>query len=144
MKLSITGAVASELLINGEPVSYVDIVTMRGLESLVSCLGSPFSFECAWMPFIGIGQGELGVSTEDKVLENEQFRKIGTVSSLGNSYIVHAIFGVDEPSEEYIFREVGIFNKLAGGVMGARWVLDDDYIIQADDEVDITCMIYIA
>lgn len=144
MKLSASDSIIGGLCINGESVSYLDIVTMRGLESLVSCLGSPFSFKRSWMPFIAVGQGELGISTEDKVLENEQFRKLSAISTYRNSYIVQTVFGVDEPSVEYILREVGIFNQLAGGIMGARWVLDNDYIIQASDEVNITCTIYVA
>ena len=135
--------VVAELRVNGVSIGYIDTVTMVGLETIASCMESPFSFPLEWMPFIGVGYGLTEPSTEDKNLEYEIYRKRGDVSSSLNSYTVHALFGESEPPDAYILREVGIFDKLAGGRMAARWVTDADYAIAADDLVDVTCTIYI-
>lgn len=144
MRLAVEREVATKLVINGEVVEYMDTVTMVGLESVASCLGAPFSFDLAWMSFIALGQGENVPSTEDRTLENEKWRKRGAVSVLRNAYIVTATFGANEPTAAYILREVGILDKIVNGKMAARWVTTQDYNIAADDEVIVTCTIYVA
>lgn len=143
MRLAVEREVSTKLAINGVVVDYIDTVTMVGLDSVASCLGAPFSFDLAWMPFIAVGQGENGPSTEDRTLETEKWRKRGIVTALRNAYIVTAIFGVDEPTDDYILREVGVFDKIANGKMAARWVTTQDYNIAVTDTVEITCTIYI-
>lgn len=144
MRLAVEREISTALVINGEVVEYIDTITMVGLESIASCLGAPFSFDLAWMPFIAVGQGENGPSTEDRTLETEKYRKRGAVTVLRNAYIVQATFGVNEPTEAYILREAGILDKIVNGKMAARWVTTQDYNIAVDDTVEITCTIYIA
>lgn len=151
MNLSVERIIKTQLQINGQVVTAQDQVTMVGLESVASCLGSPFSFPYPWMPFIGLGQGELGVSSEDICLQREIWRKYGDVYSVGSSYRVHARFlqADDEPGRDYILREVGIFDELVGSKMAVRWLLDEDiYVYDTDDEtlingIDCTCIIWI-
>ncbi len=144
MRLAVERKVSAELVINGEVVDCIDTITMVGLDSVASCLGAPFSFDLAWMPFIAVGQGENGPSTEDRTLETEKWRKRGTVTVLRNAYIVQATFGINEPTDAYILREVGMFDRIVNGKMAARWVTTQDYNIAADDEVIVICTIYIA
>lgn len=144
MRLAVEREVATKLVINGVEVEFLDTVTMVGLESIASCLGAPFSFDLAWMPFIALGQGENAPSTEDRTLETEKWRKRGTVTVLRNAYIVRTLFGINEPTDAYILREVGILNKIVNGQMAARWVTTQDYNIAVNDRVDVTCTIYVA
>lgn len=141
MKLTSDCSIAAELQINGVVVSAVDVVTMMGLETAASCLGSPFNFTKAWMPYIALGQGEASPSTEDKFLETEKYRQEGDVSNSGIKYVVHTIFSGFTTA--WIMREVGMLDKLVGGRLGVRWQLAVDYAIAVGDLVDVTCTIYI-
>jgi len=143
MKFDTEYKVATKLIINGIEVDFIDTISMVGLETVASCMGSPFSFPLEWMPFIGVGYGVTEPSTEDKHLEYPIYRKRGSVSVSGTAYTVHALFDENEPPDAYILREVGIFDKLPGGRMGARWVTLEDYSIAAIDLVNVTCTIYI-
>ena len=136
--------ISSAIEINGEAVGFVDEVTIRGLETLASCLASPFAMtQPSWMTYISIGAGENAPSSEDLHLDVESHRKAGSVSRVGNAYIVQATFGIDEPSGSTIIREVGIQNELQGGDMGARWVLDSDYYKGSEAEVIVQCIIWV-
>ena len=130
-----------EVVISGV-TGYDKVVTGAGLESMVSCLAAPFNYDNAWMPFIAIGDGEVAVGSEDEQLSNELWRKKGTVTKEGDDerYTVLATFGEGEPSGACVIREVGIFDRIAGGVMAARWVLDEDVAKSATQEVEIRCM----
>jgi len=134
--------VTGEISVNGEVVGFIDTVTMFGLETVASCLGSPFNFVKSWMPYIAMGQGATFPSTEDEHLENEKYRMEATVTSDGVGYIANAIFNAVATS--FILREVSLLDKSAGGRMAARWSLDADVSVAAGDNVDITCTIYIA
>ena len=136
--------VAGKLVIDGvTDITYDSAVTMIGLQTVASCLGSPFNFDRPWMPFIGVGQGENAPSTEDKHLENEKYRKRGVVTATDKIYKVFARFEEWEPEDDYILREVGIFDKIAGGRMAARFVLDYDIDIDEEDILEVTVYIYI-
>ena len=143
MKLDADYKVRGTLEINGAAVGAIDQMTMDGIESMASYLGSPYTNKRAWMQFIGVGSDAVLPSTEDEHLYREIYRKLGTPSSSQDAYIVHARFNSNEPGAFYILRDVGIFNRIAGGLMAARWVTDDDHYINIGDEVDITCKIWI-
>ena len=143
MNLTAVRMVTTELQINGEAISGVDQVTMRGLESIVSFLAAPYSFDKSWMSFISIGSGELDTSSEDKVLENEIWRKEGTITINGNVYTVATVFEQYDPEESYWIREVGLWSKIAGGDLGVRWALDEFFYKDGTDQVNITCNITI-
>lgn len=152
MKFKVDLTLYTELYINGRNVAAQDQVTMVGLESVASCLGSPHTFPWPWMPFIGLGQGEVGVSSEDTHLEREIYRKYGSVWAYSASYRVRAVFMQSdlEPGYDYILREVGIFDELAGGKMAVRWLLDEDvYVYDTEDDeyingVDCTCIVWVS
>lgn len=136
---------STELIINDVIVDAIDQVTMRGLETIASVLGSPFSMSAAWMPYIALGSGEVAPSSEDRFLEAETVRKIGIVSVYGtNAYQVVTSFLAGEPASAFILREVGILDALEGGNLGARWSTDQEYSKGVADEFNITCRIYIA
>lgn len=143
MRLSSNTPVSTKLEINGVEVGFIDTVTMRGLETVASVLGAPFTLDKAWMPFIALGQGETSPSTEDRSLENEKWRKEGAVTVTRNAYIVEATFGVDEPTSAYILREAGLLDERYGGVLGARWVTTEDINVAVDDTVRVVCTIYV-
>lgn len=142
MNLASIQKVSGLLEINGEVIEAIDTVTMVGLETVASCLGSPFNFTKAWMPYIAMGQGETEPSTEDKYLENEKYRMEATVTYNVTSYIANVLF-VDMATA-FILREVAMLNKSAGGRMAAIWALASELSIAVEDSVDITCTIYIA
>ena len=154
MKFKLDLLMQSAVTINGKVVTASDQVTMVGLESVASCLGSPHTFPQPWMPFIGLGQGETPVSSEDMHLDREIFRKYGDVFASGSSYRVRALFMNDadniEPGEDYILREVGIFDRLSGGKMAVRWLLDEDIYVWTEEleptditGIDCTCIIWV-
>lgn len=142
-----TRRVAGLLFVDGiltdTEITYESAITMIGLETVASCLGAPFNFKFPWMPFIGMGQGEKPVSTEDKYLETEIFRKQGVVTATETIYQVFAKFTDAELENPFILREVGIFDKIVGGRMAARFQLDYDIIVAQGDEVEITVYIYV-
>lgn len=142
MNLASIQKVSGLLEINGEIIEAIDTVTMVGLETVASCLGSPFNFTKAWMPYIAMGQGETEPSTEDKYLENEKYRAEATVTYNVTSYIANVLF--DDITTAFILREVAMLNKSAGGRMAAIWALASELNIAVGDNVDITCTIYIA
>lgn len=141
MKFAVEKLLACELEINGEKITAVDVITMRGLETAASCLGTPTDFTKAWMPYVALGQGEKAPSTEDMYLENEKHRKEGVVSQTSTKYTVVTTF--QDFTESFILREVGLLNAVRGGVLGARWLLAEDIIINIGDVVNIICKIYI-
>lgn len=139
--------VAGLLIVDGVKtdieITYTSAVTMIGLETVASCLGSPFNFDIPWMPFVGIGRGQKPVSTEDRHLDIDIHRKLGAVTATEYIYKVFAKFEVGEPEEAYILREVGIFDDIVGGRMAARFLLDYDIEVAADDIVEITVFIIV-
>lgn len=137
-------AVAGDLRINGEVVTALDTVTMRGLESIASCMGAPHSMSAVWMPYIAIGQGEVGPSTEDYYLENELIRKAASTGWVRNTYYADVTFGADEPASDCIVREVGLLSALTGGILAARWVLDADIIKETVDIIIVHCEVIIS
>ncbi len=142
MNLGSIKKASGEIRINGEVVEAIDIITMVGLETIASCLGSPFNFSKAWMPYIAIGQGAVAPSTEDKCLENEKYRMEATVTYTVVAYIARAVF--NNVVTAFVLREVALLDKAAGGRMAARWSLAADVDVAAGDNVDLTCTIYIA
>jgi hypothetical protein len=140
MKLDTISEIVTELAINGIVVDAIDVVTMRGLETLASCLGSPFNFTKAWMPYIAIGSGLTEPSTENEYLEAELYRSEASISYNKNAYIATVTF---DESAAYVLREAGLLNAAQGGVLAARWVTAVDYNIEIADTVSITCTIYI-
>jgi hypothetical protein len=137
-------AVAGDLKINGIVVPALDTVTMRGLESIASCMGAPHSMSTVWMPYIAIGQGEVGPSTEDHYLENELIRKAASTGWLRNIYYADVTFAADEPASDCIVREVGLLSALKGGILAARWVLTADIIKETVDTVIVHCEVIIS
>jgi len=141
MRLAAVKEITTILEVNGAEIDAIDIITMRGLETIASCLGSPDNFTLSWMTYIALGQGEKSPSTEDMYLENELYRRLATVSYSENVVTVRTVF--PSFSSAFILREVGILDKLTGGNLGARWSLTSDLDIAATDSADIKCMIYI-
>ena len=74
-----------------------------------SCLGSPFNYTKAWMPYVAIGQGENAPSTENLHLETEKYRIEAAVTYNLNWYLDAAVFEIDTA---FILREVGMFYAL--------------------------------
>jgi len=140
MKLRSEIKVGADLFVDGNSVDFVDTITMRGLETIASCLGSPFSFN-DWMPFIAIGDGEVAPSTEDEALQNELYRKRGSVTNDANSVTIEATFGATEPASAFTLREIGLLDRISGGDLAARWSVDDTDI-EAGGSVVITCIVY--
>ena len=136
-KISISKA---EIIVNEVTVDAIDLVTDKGVQTAASMLGSPYNSQ-AWMPFIAIGAGLVAPSSVDESLESELYRKEGTVTVIANTYFVEATFGIDEPIGGCTFREVGIFNALSGGDMGARWLLVADVEKSEEDYIVIRCAI---
>jgi hypothetical protein len=130
------------LSINDEEWDVIDQITMRGLETIASKLGSNTVNE-GWMEFIAIGDGLFAPSSEDLTLVSETHRKRGTVSVIANTYFVEAHFAKDEPITNTWIREVGIFDAISGGNMGARWLLVDEVLKECDDEIYIKIAISI-
>jgi hypothetical protein len=95
------------------------------------------------MPFISIGDGLVAPSSEDLSLVSETHRKRGTVSIIANTYFVEAHFAKDEPITDIWIREVGIFDAISGGNMGARWLLVDEVLKEYDEEIYIKIAISI-
>lgn len=120
------------LKINGQEWDVIDQITSKGLETIATKLGSNTS-DPSWMPFLAIGEGLTAPSSEDEVLEVEKWRKRGIVTVIANTYFIEADFGLDEPTEDCWLREVGIFDAISGGIMGARWVLIDEIYKAFDD-----------
>ena len=141
MRLTAVQKVSTILKINDAPVDAIDILTMRGLETIASCLGSASDFTGSWMSYISLGQGEKNPSTEDKYLENELYRQLATISYSENVYTANTVFSGF--SSTFILREVGMQDSLVGGNLGARWLLTSDIDIAIADSVDVTCLIYI-
>lgn len=141
MNLASVIKVSSRLEINGEVIEAIDTISMVGLETVASCLGSPFSFTKAWMPYIAMGQGAKEPSTENEYLENEKYRMEATITYDPISYIARAVF--NNVATAFILREVCLLDKSAGGRMAARWSLAADLSVAAGENVDITCTIYI-
>ena len=134
-------SIDTELRVNGELVDYIDTLTMRGLETIASCLGSPFNFDRTWMPYIAIGDGDIDPGTEDRVLENELFRELCSVSRFDNELTMSTSFGEDEPTGACTVREVGLINDIGGGDLGARWSLVSDLSKAAIDILEVSCKI---
>lgn len=131
------------LEINGVTIEAEDIITMRGLETLASCLGSPDDAKfttMSWLSYIALGQGDKSPSTEDRYLENELYRRVTDVSYIENRYISNTVF--PNFAAAFILREVGMLDASAGGNLGARWSLTNDLNVAAADSVDVTCTIY--
>lgn len=129
-----------KLYVNSELWEVIDIVTNEGVKSAAQHLGSN-SNDDAWMPFIAIGDGITAPSTEDVQLEHELYRKRGVVTVVDNTYFVEADFGRDEPTEDVWIREIGIFDVLTGGRLGARWLLVEEIYKEYDDNINIRCCI---
>jgi len=130
------------LQINGEDWDCIDQITGDGLDTIATKLGSNTSEE-SWMPFIAFGDGLPLPSSEDKVLASEIYRKRGVVTIIKNTYFVEATFGKDEPTTDCWIREVGIFDAVSGGKMGARWLLVDEVWKAYNEEVYIKIAISI-
>ena len=130
------------LQINGEDWEVIDQVTGIGLETMATKLGSNTTEE-SWMPFLAIGDGVTLPSSEDTTLESEVFRKRGTVTVIKNTYFIEADFAVDEPTDDTYVREVGIFDAVSGGNMGARWTLVDEVLKEYDIGIHIKIAISI-
>jgi hypothetical protein len=130
------------LHINGVEWEVIDQITSKGLETMATKLGSNTS-EPSWMAFIAIGDGLVVPSSEDLVLNSEIHRKRGTVSVIANTYFVEASFAKDEPTDDCWVREVGIFDAISGGFMGARWTLVDEVLKEFDEEIYIKIAISI-
>jgi len=130
------------LKISDSEWSVIDQITSKGLETIASKLGSNTPNE-SWMEFIAIGDGLVAPSSEDLTLVSETHRKRGTVSVIANTYFVEAHFAKDEPTIDVWIREVGIFDAISGGNMGARWLLVDEVLKEYDEEVYIKIAISI-
>jgi hypothetical protein len=130
------------LQINEEEWAAVDQITGDGLNTIATKLGSNTAEE-SWMPFIAIGDGLPLPSSEDKVLASEIHRKRGIVTIINNTYFIEATFGKDEPTADCWIREVGIFDAVTGGKMGARWLLVDEVWKEYDEEIYIKIAISI-
>jgi hypothetical protein len=130
------------LSINDTEWEVIDQITSKGLETIATKLGSNTSEE-SWMPFIAIGDGLVAPSSEDLSLVSETHRKRGTVSIIANTYFVEAHFAKDEPITDIWIREVGIFDAISGGNMGARWLLVDEVLKEYDEEIYIKIAISI-
>jgi len=141
MRLATTRQLATEILINGEVFSGIDQITMRGLETFASFLQAPYNFDKSWMCFVAIGSGEFDVSSDDRTLENEVWRKQGSITQEDNILVINAVFGQYEPEDDYWMREVGLFDSIAGSDLGARWSLDTYFYKDGTDQVDVTCRI---
>jgi len=137
-------AVAGDIHINGVAIPALDTVTMRGLESIASCMGAPHSMSAVWMPYVAIGQGELGPSTEDSCLETELFRKVAVTGWVRNVYYADVTFGPDEPASDCIVREVGLLGAAEGGIMAARWVLTVDITKETVDTIVVHCEVILS
>lgn len=137
-------AVAGDLIINGRVIPAIDTVTMRGLESIASCIGAPYSMSDVWMPYVAIGQGEVGPSTEDFYLENELIRKAASVGWIRNTYYADVTFGPNEPASDCIVREVGLLSAAKGGIMAARWVLEVAIVKETVDTIIVHCEVIIS
>lgn len=122
--------------VNNQEWEVVDQITNDGLTTMASKLGSNTANE-GWMEFIAIGDGLVAPSSEDKVLVSEIHRKRGVVSVISNTYFVEATFGKDEPTIDTWIREVGIFDAVSGGKMGARWLLVKEVLKEYDEEIYI-------
>ncbi len=143
MKISDNAHVTiDKLQINDEDWEVIDQMTGDGLETIATKLGSNTSEE-SWMPFIAIGDGLTLPSSEDTSLVSELHRKRGTVTIIKNTYFVEADFGKDEPTDDIWIREVGIFDAITGGKMGARWLLVDEVLKEYDDNINIRIAISI-
>ena len=132
----------TSLQINDIEWEVIDQITSKGLETMATKLGSNTS-EPSWMAFIAIGDGLVVPSSEDLVLNSEIHRKRGTVSVIANTYFVEASFAKDEPTDDCWVREVGIFDAISGGFMGARWTLVDEVLKEFDEEIYIKIAISI-
>jgi hypothetical protein len=130
------------LSINDEEWEVIDQITSKGLETIATKLGSNTA-NAGWMEFIAIGDGLVAPSSEDLVLVSETHRKRGTVSVIANTYFVEAHFAKDEPITNTWIREVGIFDAISGGNMGARWLLVDEVLKEYDEEIYIKIAISI-
>ena len=131
-----------KLEINGEQVDVVDLITDAGIAKASSILANPNSFSDSWMPFIAIGDGLIPPANTDPTLSgNELHRKRGSVYSIGNTYFVEATFLMNEPVVDCVISEVAIFDAIAGGIMGARWMLIADIDKAVTEEVYIRCSI---
>lgn len=130
------------LSINDTEWEVIDQITSKGLETIATKLGSNTAEE-SWMPFISIGDGLVAPSSEDLSLVSETHRKRGTVSIIANTYFVEAHFAKDEPITDIWIREVGIFDAISGGNMGARWLLVDEVLKEYDEEIYIKIAISI-
>jgi hypothetical protein len=128
--------------INDEEWEVIDQITGDGLKTIATKLGSNTSEE-SWMPFIAFGDGLTLPSSEDVTLKSEIYRKRGTVTVINNTYFVEATFGKDEPTIDCWMREVGIFDAISGGNMGARWLLVDEVWKEYDGEIYVKIAITI-
>jgi len=128
------------LEVNSEEMEAIDLVVDTGVRSAASHLGTSANSD-SWMPFIAIGDGVTEPSSTDESLESELHRKRGTVTVENNTYFVEADFAVDEPTDDCIVREIGIFDAISGGNMGARWLLVEDVIKEYDRGINVRCAI---
>lgn len=141
MQLAAIKRTSIELLINGVSQGYEDVLTMDGLESIASFIGTPQQQTTAWMPYIVLGSGDTGPGTESKYLETEQKRQAAVISRDGITYIAKATFNI---AAAFVLREVGLISKSAGGKLAAHWSLTSDISLAVGDQVNVTCKIYIA
>lgn len=141
MRLTAVKQASIELFINGVSQGFEDILTMDGLESIASFIGTPHGHSTAWMPYIALGSGDTGPSTESEHLETEQLRQVAVATSDGITYQVQTTFAI---AAAFILREVGILSKAAGGQLAAHWALTSDIVLAIGDSVIVICKIYIA
>lgn len=137
--MNIQVRISTDVIIDGQSVGFVDTVTMRGLEMASSVLAAPWAFHKGWMPYIAIGSGLTLPTTEDNQLDNELWRKLSTVTKSGSTVIMTATFDNNEPSATATIREVGLLNALLGGVLGVRWVLEED--VSKSGNLEVICRI---
>lgn len=129
-----------KLFVNDIEMDAIDLVTDRGVRTAASHLGTSANSD-SWMPFIAFGSGVTTPASTDESLETEVYRKRGVVTVENNTVFVEATFGIDEPSDDAIVREIGLFNAISGGDLGARWLLLSDVIKLYDEYVNIRCAI---
>jgi len=129
-----------DLYIDDEDWEVIDVITSDGVKSCAQHLGSGSNAD-AWLPFIAIGDGVTEPSTEDTQLEHELYRKRGEVTVIDNTYFVEADFYIDEPEGDVWIREIGLFDAISGGRLGARWLLIEEIYKEYNASINIRCAI---
>ncbi|RLI98017.1 MAG: hypothetical protein DRP00_02935 [Candidatus Aenigmatarchaeota archaeon] len=97
-----------------------NLVTDVGIQYIVKALANQVTL--AAFQYIAIGSGTTAPSGSDTALENELFRKAGTITIettniSGDTLRVEATFTFDA---NYSISESGLFNASSGGTMLAR------------------------